>query len=131
MDLLSSFYDSALIYYPNVFFAVLFFFSILGIVLVIVGIIFLWKKIGRVIEKIRNDLKQIKIKEKKKTSFTRVARVFFEKKRFSFVYTIKALTVFFICMLRIIFIRINAALGNIELRTEKILEKIKKEILID
>lgn len=134
MEILISFYDNALIYYPNNFFAVLFSISILGIISVSIGIIVLWGKIRRVIEKIKNDLEQIeriKIKERKRVPFIPMVRIFFEKKKISFVYITKSLTVFFIHMVRVAFVRINTALGYIESQAEKIVIKIKKEILID
>ena len=131
MEFLISFYDNALIYYPNVFFAVLFFISILVIILVCIGIIVLWKKIRRVVEEIKNDLKQIGRKEKKRISFARMASVFFERKKIFFVYIVRALIVFLANMTRIAFIRINTALEYIETRTERIIEKIGKEVLID
>ncbi len=120
MEFLISFYDNALIYYPNVFFAVLFFISILGIILVSIGIIVFGKKIRRVIEEIKNDLKQIKIKERKKISFAHMVRVFLARNR-----------IFFLQVIIVIFIRINTALGHIESRTERIIKKIGKEILIE
>ena len=134
MDFLISFYDNALIYYPNVFFAVLFFISILGIILVSIGIIVLWKNIGRVIEEIKSNLKQIKRierNERKKIHFAQIIRVFFEKKKISFVYIVRFLAISFAHMIRVTFIRINKALGYIESQTEKIVMKIKKEVLID
>lgn len=131
MALLTSFYDNALIYYPNVLFAALFFMSILGIVVVSIGIIVLWGKIRRVIEEIKSSLKQIKRRERKKISFFQMIRVFFQRKSISFVYIIKSLIVFFAYMIRVAFIRINIALGYIEMQTEKIIKKIGREILIE
>ena len=118
MDFLIFFYDNALIYYPNVFFAVLFFVSILGIVLVCIGIIVLWKKIKGVIEEIKSNLKQIgRIKIN-------------ERKRISFVYIIKFLTISFLDMIGVFLTRINTTLGYIESRTEKIIKKIEKEVFV-
>ena len=131
MEILISFYDNALIYYPNVFFAVLFFISILVIILVCIGIIVLWKKIGRVIEKIKNDLKQIKIKERNRISFVPIIRVFFERKKISSFYAVRVSTVFLIRVVRVTFIRVNTILGYIESQAERIIKKIGKEILIE
>lgn len=131
MEFLISFYDNALIYYPNVFFTVLFFISIVGIVLVSLGIIVLGKKIRRVIQEIKNDLKQIKRKERKRISFVPMVRVFFERKKLSFVCIIRFLTIYFAHMIKVTFIRINTALGYIESQAEKIIKKIGKEILIE
>lgn len=134
MEFLISFYDNALIYYPNLFFAVLFFIGILGIILVSIGIIIFGKKIGRVMEEIKSSLKQIKrIKrnERKKIPFAQIIRVFFERKKISFVCIIRYLTISFVHMIKVNFIRINTALGRIESQTEKIIKKIGKEILID
>ena len=131
MEFLISLYDNALIYYPNVFFAVLFFISILVIILVCIGIIVLWKKIGRVIEEIKNDLKQIKIKERNRISFVPKLRVFFERKKISSFYTVRVSTVFLIRVVRVTFIRVNTILGYIESQAERIIKKIGKEILIE
>jgi len=134
MALLISFYDNALIYYPNVFFAVLFLIGILGIILVSIEIIVLGKKIIRVIEEIKSNLKQkkrIEKEEKKKTSFAQMIRAFFQRKSISLVYITRALTVFFVHMVRVVFILMNTTLGYIELQTEKIIKKIERKILID
>ena len=134
MEILISFYDNALIYYPNVFFVASFFISILGIILVNIGIIVLWKKIKRRIEEIKNNLKQIKkIKreERKNISFTHIISVFFQRKSISFIYIIKASTVFFVRMIGVFLIRINTALVRVESRAERIIKKIGKEILIE
>ena len=134
MEFLISFYDNALIYYPNVFFAVLFFISILGIILVSIEIIILWKKIRKAVEKIKSNLKQIKrIKrnERKKIPFVQIISVFFEKKRISFVCIMGFLIISFGHMVKVTFIRINTALGHIESQTERIMKKIKDEIFIE
>ena len=131
MEFLISFYDNALIYYPNVFFAVLFFIGILGIILVSIRIIVLWKKIRRVIEEIKSNLKQIKIKERKRISLVSIVKVFFERKKISFFYIVRVSTVFLIRVVRVAFIRINTALGHIESQTEKIVKRIGKEVLIE
>ncbi len=134
MEFLISFYDNALIYYPNVFFAVLFFISILGIILVSIEIIILWKKIRKAVEKIKSNLKQIKrIKrnERKKIPFVQIISVFFEKKRISFVCIMGFLIISFGHMVKVTFIRINTALGQMESQTERIMKKIKDEIFIE
>lgn len=131
MEFLISFYDNALIYYPNVFFTVLFFISILGIISGSIGIIILWGGIRRLIGKIKNDLKQIRRKEEKRISLVQMTRIFFEKKKISFVCLIKFLTISFAHMVIVAFIRINAALGYIESQAKKIIKKIEKEILIE
>ena len=134
MEILISFYDNALIYYPNVFFAALFFTSILGVILVSAGTFFLWKKIKKVVKEIKSSLKQIKrikIKEKKKISFAPMVRVFFERKRTSLVCIIGFLIISFGRMIKVTFIRISTALGFIESQAEKIIKKIGKEVLID
>lgn len=119
MDFLISFCDNALIYYPNLFFAVLFFVSILGIVLVVMGIVVLGRKVGKFIKAITSSLKQKKIKEKRKISFAQMASVFFKRKKISLA-----------LMAEVTFIRVNKALGYIESQAEKIVKKIGKEIFI-
>lgn len=108
MKLLIDLYDNALIYYPNVFFIILFFLSILGIIFVSVGIIALSKEVKRVAE------------ERKKISFVQIISVFFERN-----------TIFFLRIMIATFIRINRVLGYIESQTKKIFKKIGKEILIE
>lgn len=134
MDALISFYDNVLIYYPNVFFVALFFISILGIILVSIAIIALWKKIRKIIGEIKSNLEQIKrikIKERKGISLVPMARVFFEKNKISFAHIIRLLTISFVQMVRVFFIRINKALGYIESQIEIVIKKIGKEILIE
>ena len=134
MQFLISFYDNSLIYYPNVFLAVLFFISILGIILVSIAIIALWKKIRKIIGEIKSNLEQIKrikIKERKGISLVPMARVFFEKNKISFAHIIRLLTISFVQMVRVFFIRINKALGYIESQIEIVIKKIGKEILIE
>lgn len=134
MELLISFYDNSLIYYPNVFFAVLFFISILGIIAISIGIIILWRELKKATGEIKSHLKRIKRmkgNEKKKISFTHMIRVFFERKRISLVYIISVLTIFFVHMIKVTFIRINTALGYIESQAERIIKKIGKEVLIE
>ena len=130
MKELISLYDSALIYYPNVFFPVLFFLGILGIILVCIGIIVLWKKIGRVIEEIKDDLKQTKIKERNRISFFPMLRVLFERKKTSFFYIVRLSVVFLVRAARVTFVRVNTTLGYIESQTERIIKKIGKKFLL-
>lgn len=103
MEFLISFYDNTLIYYPNIFFVGSFFISILGVILVSIGIIVFGKKIRR---------------------------SFFERKKISFVYIIRLLITPLIYMIGFTINRINLALGYIESQTERIIKKIGKEILI-
>lgn len=116
MSLLIYLYDNSLIYYPNVFFPLLFLLSILGIILVSIGIIILGKQIRRVIKEIKSNLRQKKrIKKEKKTSF---------------IQAVLFLIIFFVHMIKVIFIKINTMLEYIEFKVEKIVKKIGKEILI-
>ncbi len=108
MKLLINLYDDALIYYPNAFFLVLFFLSVLGIIFVSVGIIIISKGVKRVTE------------ERKKISLVQIISVFFERN-----------IIFFLQVIRATFIRINRTLGYIESQTKKIFKKIRKEILIE
>ncbi len=108
MKLLINLYDDALIYYPNAFFLVLFFLSVLGIIFVSVGIIIISKGVKRVTE------------ERKKISLVQIISVFFERN-----------IIFFLQVIRVTFIRINRTLGYIESQTKKIFKKIRKEILIE
>lgn len=127
MALLISFYDNALIYYPNIFFVALFFISILGIILVSIGIIVLGKKIRRVIEEIKRNLSETSIS--KESNIKQRKRK--EEKKISFVSIIRFSTISLAYMIKVIFFKINTALGYIELQTERIVKKIGKEILIE
>lgn len=133
MIFLISLYDNALIYYPNIFFAVLFFISVLGIVAISIGTILLGKEIKRVLKKIKSNLREkekIGREEKRKASYVQMVRALFQRKSILPAYIIRALTVFFVRMVRVLFIRINTALEYSESQTEKIIEKIEKEIFI-
>lgn len=133
MDFLISLYDSSLIYYPNIFFAALFFIGILGIVLISIGIIFLWKKIKKIIEEIKSGLKQIgKIKKEEgsKTPFTRTIKVLIQKVSIFSIHIIGTLIFFLFRIVRVLFIQMNKTIEHIELQIEKIAKKIEKEIFI-
>lgn len=116
MKELISLYDNALIYYPNVFFPVLFSLSILGIISVSIKIIVLSRKIRRVVEEIRSNLNN----KKKKASFVPITRVFLKRKK-----------IFFIQITKVFLIRTNMLLVRLELQIEKIAKRIGKEVLID
>lgn len=131
MEELISLYDNTLIYYPNVFFVVLFFTGILGTIIVGIGISILRERVRRAIKKIKSSLKRIKVEEKKKTPFNQMASIFLQKKRTSAVYIIKTSIVFFIYIIRTAVIRANTLLISIESQTERVIRKIGKEILIE
>ena len=116
MKELISLYDNALIYYPNVFFPIIFSLSILGIISVSIEIIVFSRKIRRVVEEIRSNLNN----KKKKASFVSITRVFLKRKK-----------IFFIQITKVFFIQINTLLVWLESQTEKIIKKIGKEILIE
>ncbi|MDO8659015.1 MAG: hypothetical protein Q7K54_00265 [Candidatus Parcubacteria bacterium] len=133
MDFLISFYDNSLIYYPNIFFAALFFVSILGIILIGILTIFLGKKIKKIIEEIRSNLKQIgKIKKEEgnKTPFTRTIKVFVQKASIFSIYIIRALTIILFRIVRVFFILMNKTIECFELHAEKIAKKIEKEVFV-
>lgn len=122
MELLISFYDNALIYYPNVFFPVLFSLSILGIIFVSTGIIVLCKKIRRVAEEIKINLHN----KKKKVPSVSITRIFLKRKKIFFAYII-----FFVYIAKVFFTRINTLLARFELQIKKIVKKVGKEILVE
>lgn len=131
MDQLISLYDNALIYYPNVFFSVLFSLSILGIILVSIRIIVLGRKIIRVAKELKRNLKN----RKKKTSFIPIIIVFLRREKAFFIQIIivflKRKKIFFIHIAKIYLIRVNKLLVRLELQIEKIVKRVGKEILID
>lgn len=100
------------------------------IIVVSIGIIVLWGEIRRVIRKIKSNLKEIRRVRRNEISFDQTIRVFFQRKSIFLVYIVRALTVFFIHMVRVFFIRINTTLGYIESQTEKIIKKIEKEVFV-
>lgn len=128
MKELISLYDNVLIYYPNVFFPVLFFLGIILIIFVIKGIVFLSKGTVLVIREIKRELKnrvkqrkkQVKIKQKERISFIQVIEDIFKKNKAPFLRNAK-ITFFRICTTSIF----------ITSKIEKIIKKIKKEILIE
>lgn len=122
MELLISFYDNALIYYPNVFFPVLFCLSILGIIFVGIEIIVLSKKIRRVTEEIKRNLNN----KRKKVSFVSIARVFLKRKKVFFILFTKVYL-----FTKAYLIRTNTLLVRLELQIRKIVKKIGKEVLIE
>lgn len=92
----------------------------MGIISVSIGIISLWKEVKRVTNEIKANLKQIRREEKKKISLVQIINIFFTRNRS-----------FFLQVIKVIFIRINTVLVQVESRTEKIINKIGKEILIE
>ncbi len=79
------------------------------------GIVIFGMEVRKFIKAIRSSLKQKKIKERRKISSA---------------YIVRFLAVSFARIVRVVFIRINTALGYIESQTERIIRKIGKEILI-
>lgn len=61
MFFLIFFYDNFLIYYPNIFFAVLLLLSIVAIILIIKGVIYLSQKIKKIVRETRNEINKIRI----------------------------------------------------------------------
>ncbi len=109
MNFLIELYDNSLIYYPNVFFPLLFLSGILGIILMIKGTIFLNRKFTKIVKKIKIKSRRMKISTPKLT-----------------------ISIFYLVKFAWIFIaKVNNVLSYFELRIEKIIAKIKKEILID
>lgn len=122
MKELISLYDNALIYYPNVFFPVLFSLSILGIIFVSIEIIVLSRKIRRVVEEIKSNLNN----KKKKVSFVSITRVFLKRKKIFFIHIRKVYL-----FTKAYLIRTNTLLARLELQIKKIVKKIGKEIIIE
>lgn len=122
MKELISLYDNALIYYPNVFFPALFFLSILGIILLSIGIIVISKKVRRFTEEIKRNLNN----KKKKASSISITKALLKRKKIFLIYFI-----FFIHIIKIFLIQINALLVWLELQITKIVKKVGKEILVE
>lgn len=122
MEELISLYDNALIYYPNVFFPVLFSLSILGIIFVSIEIIVLGKKIRRVTEEIKRNLNN----KKKKVSSISITKALLKRKKIFLIYFM-----FFIHIIKVFLIQINTLLVWLELQIKKIVKKVGKEILIE
>ena len=133
MDFLISLYDNSLLYYPNVFFATLFLFGILVLILILKGIIYTIKELKKIVRDIKNDIgniriSQIRIKKIKIDKNLSLASFFIKEfliKKFikSFKGALK--------IIKIIVIRINASLQYLQLKIEKIFKKIEKEIFIE
>jgi hypothetical protein len=119
MAYIISFYDNSLLYYPNLFFVVLFIIGIIGITLISIGMVVFRKKAIIIIEGVRSNLKQ-----------TRRIRNN-ERKKISPAYIIEYATVSFIRIIKVIFIRVNRVLECVEFQVERIIKRIGKEILLD
>lgn len=117
MNFLIDLYDNFLIYYPNIFFPLLFLLSILGIILLVKLTVFLSKESKRIVKEIKISLSKMKIKKRKgiKISTSKLAKNIF--------YVIKLVWNFIAKM--------SNKLKNIKLKVDKTLMKIKKEVLID
>ncbi|MEK7533845.1 MAG: hypothetical protein AAB600_00770 [Patescibacteria group bacterium] len=132
MELLISFYDNALIYYSNIFFATLFLIGILGIFLTMKGIVYLNREFRKIFSDIKNGISKIrinqigikKIKIDKNLSSANVIKQFLIEK---FIKSFKDV----LKIIKIIFIRINAGFEYLQLKVEKIFKKIGKEIFIE
>lgn len=122
MKELISLYDNALIYYPNVFFPVLFSLSILGIIFVSIEIIVLGKKIKRITEEIKRNLNN----KKKKVFSISITKALLKREKIFLTYFI-----FFIHIIKVFFIQINTLLVWLELQITKIVKKVGKEVLIE
>lgn len=122
MKELISLYDNTLIYYPNVFFPVLFSLSILGIIFVSIEIIALGKKIKRITEEIKRNLNN----KKKKVSSISITKALLKREKIFLTYFI-----FFIHIIKVFFIQINTLLVWFELQITKIVKKVGKEVLIE
>lgn len=117
MNFLIEIYDNSLIYYPNLFFPILFLLSILGIVLLVRLIIFLSKESKGIARGIKINLSKIKIKKRERVKFST------SKLTDNIFYAVKSTRNFII--------KINNTLRNIRQKIEKIMMRIKREVLID
>ncbi len=117
MELLISLYDNFLIYYPNIFFPLFLLFVILGVILLVKGAIFLNREFTKISKEVKINLRKIKI--------TRKARINFSPSKFtkSVFYIVKAISNFYT--------KVNNSLKRCILQVEKIIVRIKKEIVID
>lgn len=127
MEFLISLYDNSLIYFPNVFFAALFLLSILVTVLTIKGIIYLNRELRKIVKKIKRDVGKIRINQ------IRIKKIKIDKNLSSANFIKKFIKSFksVFKIIKIIFIKINATLQYLEMKTEKIFKKMGKEIFIE
>ncbi len=117
MNLLIDLYDNSLIYHPNIFFPVLFLLSILGLILLIAGAIFLNSEFKKIAKEIKVNLKKIKIQKRERI------KIYTPKLTINIFYSIKFTWNFIV--------KIHKILRRFQLSVGKIIMKIKKEVLID
>lgn len=117
MNEIINLYDNFLIYYPNIFFPLLFLLNILGLFLLVKGIIFIKKKFIKTTKEIIFYFSRIKIKKK--------ARIELPSANFAKngIYILNNALSFYI--------KINKLFRYSISQIEKIIAKIKKEVLID
>lgn len=117
MNFLIDLYDNSLIYHPNIFFPLFLLFSVLGTILLIETSFFLIRESIKVAKEIRVTLSKIKIKKRIriKISTPKFPKLSFHIGLDVWDFIIKAKNIF----------------KSLNSQTEKIITKIKKEILID
>jgi hypothetical protein len=115
MEFLISSYDNALIYYPNIFFPVLFLLCVLGAVFLIMVIISISKEFRKIAKEIKSNLSKVR------TNY-----------RSNFLLSIQTINFSFYTKFIVkLFLGINKLLRHFQAKIEKILRRIGKEILID
>lgn len=117
MKFLIDSYDNALIYYPNIFFPLFLLFSILGIILLVRVSLLLVREFTKISKEIKINLSKIKIKKRKgiKISTSKLTKTIFRLGIGVYGFIIK----------------INSVFKDFKYWIEKIIMKIKKEVLID
>lgn len=117
MNSLINLYDNSLIYYPNIFFPLFLLFSILGIILLVIVSLLLVREFTKIYKEIRINLSKIKIKKRKgiKISTSKLTIKVFYLIKFAWNFIVK----------------INNMLRHLKLKMEKIIMKIKKDVLVD
>ena len=113
MELLISFYDNSLIYYPNIFFPALFLLCVLGVVFLIKRVIYINKEFRKIVKEIKSNLSKVGTNNRSKF-LTRSVNISF-----------------YIKFIGNLFIGINKLLKYFLLKIESVLKRIGKEILID
>lgn len=116
-------YDNVLIYYPNIFFPVLFLACILGLFFLIKSLVIFGGKIKKITEKVNNGLRKIKIRRLKPRKIQII--------KFSLSKTIVGFSKLVIKIKKISLAFVNTSLEYLEQKILKLVKRIGKEILVD
>lgn len=124
MEFLITSYDHALIYYPNLFFPIFFLFCCITIIFIIKATILLNSYLILLLGEISNAVKKIRIKKNLKLTKIQTRKTL--SRKYLVVFSSYAFT-----YLHIFVKTTNNTIRLFSIKTNRIIEKIKKEVLIN